>query len=87
MWKEFALILMKTINQIEPRTGFLKFYDKTKKLSRCFASFSLGPEQFTHGMYITVLICPTYLKIIETIMYYERMMPKCPGTVAPSPSR
>ena len=60
--KSFALILMKTVNQIKPRTGFLKFYDKTKKLSRCFASFSLGPEQFTHGIYITVLICPTYVK-------------------------
>ena len=43
-------------NQIEHRTGFLQFYVKTKKVCRCFASFSSEQEHFTHCMYMTALI-------------------------------
>ena len=49
-------------NQIEPRTGFLQFYVKTKKVCKCFASFSSEQAHFTHGMYITALIRPSHVK-------------------------
>ena len=50
-------------NQIEPRTGFLQFYVKTKKVCKCFASFSSEQAHFTHGMYKTVLIPPSHVQI------------------------
>ena len=59
------------------KTGFLQFYVKTKKVCRCFASFdsfasfSSEQEHFTHGMYMTALICPSDIKKIEPIMFYE----------------
>ena len=53
-----ALFVDENRNQIEPRTGFLQFYVKTKKICKCFASFS--SEQ--HGMYITALIRPSHVK-------------------------
>ena len=56
-----ALLCDKNRNQIEPRTGFLQFYVKTKKVCRCFASFSSKQEHFTHGMYMTALIRPSYV--------------------------
>ena len=37
---EKALLWDENRNQIEPRTGFLQFYVKTKKVCKCFASFS-----------------------------------------------
>ena len=49
-------------NQIEPRTGFLQFYVKTKKVCKCFASFGSEQAHFTHGMYITALIRPSHVK-------------------------
>ena len=49
-------------NQIEHRTGFLQFYVKTKKVCRCFASFSKESAHFTHDMYITALILPSDVK-------------------------
>ena len=49
-------------NQIEPRTGFLQFYVKTKKVCKFFASFSSEQAHFTHGMYITALIRPPHVK-------------------------
>ena len=45
-------------NQIEPRTGFLQFYVRTKKVCRCFASFSSEHELFTLVMYMRALIRP-----------------------------
>ena len=48
--------------QIEHRTGFLQFYVKTKKVCRCFASFSSEQAHFTHDMYITALILPSDVK-------------------------
>ena len=66
-----ALILDENRNQIKPRTGFLQFYVKTKKLCRCFASFSSEQEHFTHGMYMTALIRPSDIKKIEPIMSYD----------------
>ena len=65
--KSFAL----RRNQIELRTGFLHFYIKTKKVCRCFASFSSEQEHFTHGMYMTALIRSSDFKKIEPIMFYE----------------
>ena len=53
---ENALLLDKNRNQIEPRTGFLQFYVKMKKVCRCFASFSSEQEHFTLGMYMAALI-------------------------------
>ena len=50
-----ALLWDENRNQIEPRTRFLQFYVKTKKVCRCFANFSSEQENFTHGMYITAL--------------------------------
>ena len=47
-----ALFVDGNRNQSEPRTGLLQFYVK------CFASFSSEQAHFTHGMYITALICP-----------------------------
>ena len=35
-----ALLGDENRNQINPRTGFLQFNVKTKKVCRCFASFS-----------------------------------------------
>ena len=51
-------------NQIEPRTGVLQFYVKTKKVCKCFASFSSEQAHFTHGMYImcSALIRPSHIK-------------------------
>ena len=57
-----ALLVDEDHNQIEPRTGFLQFYVKTKKVCKCFASFSSEQAHFTHGMYITALICPSHVK-------------------------
>ena len=57
-----ALLQDPNVNQIEPRTGFLQFNVKTKKVYRCFASFSSEQEHFTHGMYITALIPPSDVK-------------------------
>ena len=39
-----ALLGDENRNQIKPRTGFLQFYVKTKKVCRCFASFSSEQE-------------------------------------------
>ena len=39
-----------------------QFYVKTKKVCRCFASFSSEQEHFTHGMYMTALIHPSDVK-------------------------
>ena len=56
-------------NQIKHRMGFLQFYDKTKKVCSCFASFSSEQEDFTPGMYMTPLIRPSEVKI-QPIMFY-----------------
>ena len=57
-----ALFVDENRNQIEPRTGFLQFYVKTKKVCKSFASFSSEQAHFTHGMYITALIRPSHIK-------------------------
>ena len=57
-----ALFVDENSSQIEPRTGFLQFYVKPKKVCRCFASFSSEQAHFTHGMYITALIRPSHVK-------------------------
>ena len=49
-------------NQIEPRTGFLQFNVKTKKVCKWFASFSSEQEHFAHAMFITALIRPSDIK-------------------------
>ena len=56
-----ALFVDENRNQIEPRTRFLQFYVKTKKVCKCFASFSSKQAHFTHGMYITALIRPSHV--------------------------
>ena len=63
-------------NQIEPRTGFLLFYVKTKKVCKRFASFSSEQAHFTHGMYIAALILPSHVKKSNrscSIMYYAKV--------------
>ena len=67
-----ALFVDENRNQIEPMTGFLQFYVKTKKAFKCFASFSSEQAHFTHGMYITALIRPSHVKI-ESIMFYKEL--------------
>ena len=57
-----ALLWDEDRNQLEHRTGFLQFYVETKKVCRCFASFSSEQEHFTHGMFITALIRPPDVK-------------------------
>ena len=57
-----ALFVDENHYQIEPRTGFLQFYVKTKKVCKYFASFSSEQAHFTHGMYITALIRPQHVK-------------------------
>ena len=59
---EKALFVDENRNQSEPRTGFLQFYVKTKKVCKCFASFSSEQAHFTHGMYRTALIRPLHVK-------------------------
>ena len=66
-----ALLWDENRNQFELRTGFLQFYVKTKKVCRCFASFSSEQEHFTHAMYMTALIRPSDVKKIKPIMFYE----------------
>ena len=66
-----ALFVDENHNQIKPRTGFLQFYFKTKKVCKCLASFSSEQAHFTHGMYITALIGPSHVKQIEPIMFYK----------------
>ena len=66
-----ALLWDENRNQNEHTTGFLQFYVKTKKVCRCFASFSPEQEHFTHGMYMTALIRSSDVKKIEPIMFYE----------------
>ena len=53
-----ALFVDESRSQIEPRTGFLQFYVKTKKV----CSFSSEQALFTHGMYIAALIRPSLVK-------------------------
>ena len=57
-----ALFWDENRNQMEPRTGFFRFYFKTKKVCICFDSFSSEQTHFTHDMYITALIYPSYVK-------------------------
>ena len=57
-----ALFVDGNRNQIEPGTGFLQFYVKTKKVCICFASFSSEQAHFTHGMCKTALIRPSHVK-------------------------
>ena len=57
-----ALLRDEDRNQIEHRTEFLQFYVKSKKVCRCFSSFSSEQEHFTHGMFITALIRPSDVK-------------------------
>ena len=57
-----ALFVDENCNQIEPRTRFLQFYVKTKKVCKCFDSFSSEQAHFTHGLYITALIRPSHVK-------------------------
>ena len=57
-----ALLWDEDRNQIEPRTGFLQFNVKTKKVCKCFASFSSEQEHFSHDMYITTLLRPSDVK-------------------------
>ena len=57
-----ALFVDENRNQIVPRTGFLLFYVKRKKVCKCFASFSSEQAHFTHDMYITALIRPSHIK-------------------------
>ena len=64
-----ALLWDENRNQIEPWTGFLQFYVKTKKVCKCFASFSSEQEHFTHVMYMAALIRPLDVKKIEPIMF------------------
>ena len=59
---EKALFVDENRSQIEPRTRFLQFYVQTKKVCKCFASFSSEQAQFTHGMHITTLIRPSHVK-------------------------
>ena len=54
-----ALLRDENRNQIEPRTRFHQFYVKTKKVCRCFASFSSQQKHFTHVMYVTAIIRPS----------------------------
>ena len=68
-----ALFVDENRSQFEPRTGFLQFYVKTKKVCKCFASFSSEQAHFTHGMYITALIRPSHVKKIEPIMFYNEL--------------
>ena len=69
-----ALFVDENRNQIEPRTGFLQFYVKTKKVCNFFASFSSEQAHFTHDMYLTVLIRPSHVKKkIELIMLYKEL--------------
>ena len=42
--------------------GFLQFYVKTKKVCRCFASFSSEQEHFTHVLYMSALNRPSDVK-------------------------
>ena len=57
-----ALFVDENRNQIEPRTGFLQFYVKTKKVCKCCANLSSEQAHFTRGMYITALILPSHVK-------------------------
>ena len=68
-----ALFVDENRNQIEPRTGFLLFYVKTKKVCKCFARFISEQAHFTHGMYITALIRPSHVKKTVTIMFYKEL--------------
>ena len=83
------MVLNKTLfgdenrSQNEPRMGFLQFYVKTKKVCKCFASFSSEQAHFTHDMYITALIRPSHVKN-EPIMFYKKLC-QFSGAVGPSP--
>ena len=68
-----ALFVDENRIHMEPRTGFLQFYVKTKKVCKCFASFSSEQAHFTHGMYITALIRPSHVTKIELIMFYKEL--------------
>ena len=71
-----ALLWVENRTQIEHITGFLQFYVKTKKVCRCFASFSSEQEHFTCGMYMTALTRSWNVKKIEPIMFFERINTK-----------
>ena len=57
-----ALFVDENRSQIEPRTRFLQFYIKTKKVCKCLANLSSEQAHFTHGMRITALIRPSHVK-------------------------
>ena len=79
-----ALLWGEDRNQIEHRTGFLQFYVKTKKVCRCFASFSSEQEHFTHGMYMTAPIRSSDVKQSKRGSSVVRHLPlvlEVPGSI------
>ena len=61
---------MRTVTKSNPEQDFFSFNVKTKIVCRYFASCSSEQEHLTHGMYMSVLIRPSDVKI-EPIMFYE----------------
>ena len=84
---EKALLRDENSNQIEPRTGFLQFYVKTKKVCRCFASFSSEQEHFTHGLCLTAPMHPSVVKKSNRSCSVKEKMSKFSGAASPWPSR
>ena len=72
------------VDENRNQTGFLQFYVKTQKMCKCFASFSSEQAHFTHGMYITALICPSHVKKIKPILFYKELCQSFSGAVGPS---
>ena len=60
--KKQLCIVMRTITKSNTERDFFSFDVKTKKVCRCFASFSSEQDHFTHGMYMTALIRPLDVK-------------------------
>ena len=56
-----ALFVDENRNQIKPRTGFLQFHVKTKKVCKCFASLSQN-KRILHMACVTALIRPSHEK-------------------------
>ena len=61
---------MRTVAKLNPERDFFSFLSKRRKYAYVFSSFSLEQEHFTHGLYMTALICLSDVKI-EPIMFYE----------------
>ena len=78
---------MRTITKSNPLRDFFSLMLKRRKYAEVLPVFAQN-KSILHlaYMYITAIVRPSDVKKTKPIMFYERMMLKFSGAVAPSPS-